>query len=213
MKGEGIMKKKILCIFGIVLFLTCIAKVGVENNIQAAIGAVEVAIPTQMPTEENVIQDVGFEVAEPTQIPTKSVEQNAEICVELISVEITKNESSARGTQSDGYIPMNHSYTYRVVKRISPLLEQTLTYVTLTYVVYDYGDKVHLYSRYHYCSNTLSGVTTEINYGYTVNTDGSLSYTTGDRVKVIDTEGNVSIYDVDAEFTPTSEKINFIKLN
>lgn len=206
------MKKRMLCIVGIVLFLTCIMKGGDENNIQAAIDVVEVAIPTQMPMKETAILDVGYEVAEPTKIPTKSMGQNSEIYFELVSVEVTKEESAARSVQNDEPETVDYTYTYRIFKRISALLEQTLTHINLTFTIHDYGDKVHLFTRRHYCDNTLSGVTTEVNYGYMVNTDGSRSYTTGDRVRIIDTEGNISIYGVDAEFTPTSETVYFEKI-
>lgn len=115
-------------------------------------------------------------------------------------------EVSTADFVGDVYAPMatTASYTaYEYSRAFDFSLEgRWVAQANTVCIVWHYTDgKVHLYSRTITVERLASFDATRT-YGRIVNTDGSLSYTTGDRVRIID-YGNFWDFAIDFRVTPT----------
>lgn len=113
---------------------------------------------------------------------------------ELAVVELLREQSGSRAT----YTPYQYSQTFTF--KIDGVVIAT---ATAECEVWHYTDgKVHLYNRTISTIGTAN-YTSYRTYGSIVNTDGSLSYTTGDRVVIYD-EAYTWRYAIDFRVTPTT---------
>lgn len=115
-------------------------------------------------------------------------------------------ETSVMGIEGNALNPMatNASYTaYEYSRSFDFSLEgRWVACANEVCIVWHYTDgKVHLYSR-TITVERLASFDADRTYGRIVNTDGSLSYTTGDRVHIID-YGNYWDFAIDFRVTPT----------
>lgn len=112
----------------------------------------------------------------------------------LTVVELPREQSNSKVS----YTPYRYSETFTF--RLDGIVAAT---ATAECVVWHYSDgKVHLYSR-NINMTQSANYTVYRTYGSIVNTDGSLSYTTGDRVVIYD-EAYTWRYAIDFRITPTT---------
>lgn len=97
-----------------------------------------------------------------------------------------------RHTRSYWYTPAGSILEYKVAS-----LESSYT------VRYYTDNKVHLSARSHTSTLVNSNFSTQIIYGSIVNTDGSVSYTSGDMFKITH-EGDDTYFDINFVVTPTT---------
>ncbi|MBR2407480.1 MAG: hypothetical protein IKB07_00825 [Lachnospiraceae bacterium] len=121
--------------------------------------------------------------------PTLTVEQG-----KLTVVELPRTQSDSKVS----YTPYEYSQTFTF--KMDGVVIAT---ATAECEVWHYSDgKVHLYNRTISTIGTAN-YTSYRTYGSIVNTDGSLSYTTGDRVVIYD-EAYTWRYAIDFRITPTT---------
>ena len=121
--------------------------------------------------------------------PTLTVEQG-----KLTVVELPRTQSDSKVS----YTPYEYSQTFTF-----KIDGAAIATATAECEVWHYTDgKVHLYTR-TISTTSILNYTAYATYGSKVNTDGSLSYTTGDRVTIIGPAGSWR-YAIDFRITPTT---------
>lgn len=121
---------------------------------------------------------------------------------QAISQEIIGGEVSLPQASSASYEPYRYSESFNIY-----IDGGWVARADAECIVWHYTDgKVHLYQRTITVTRLASYDATRT-YGRIVNTDGSLSYTTGDRVSIIDYD-NFWTFAIDFRVTPTEASFN-----
>ena len=143
---------------------------------------------------ELAVESHGLEVRELSQTEINALED--EMSLEMMDME----ESSTMATDSSYRV-----YEYSEIFDFS--LEGTwVAQADERCIVYRYTDgKVHLYRR-TITVTRLASFDADRTYGRIVNTDGSLSYTEGDRVTIIDYD---AFWDFAIDFRITPNEVSF----
>lgn len=121
-----------------------------------------------------------------------------ELTVEISDVTVEKLSLDERGARVS-YTPTTYrkTFTFRIDGEI-------IATATEECEVWHYSDgKVHLYTRSISLTHGINYTVTK-SYGSIVNTDGSLSYTTGDRVHIYSATGSTWNFAIDFRITPTT---------
>lgn len=144
---------------------------------------VEYVEPTPMPElrlkEEMPNETVEYFEAEDGSIWTVTS------TVEWITPEKPSSETAAITENTGDYEEKILSYGHIYSHQVNPLVKRTVASVSSRYTVRYYKDNtVYLCDRTHTSTLLDDSYSIQLNYGKIVNTDGSVSYTSGDKFKL-----------------------------
>lgn len=113
----------------------------------------------------------------------------------------TKSAMKTAGDYEEKVLSFGRIYKHQ----INPFIEYTVATVHSSYTVqyYTNENKVHLCGRTHTSTLCDSSYSIQLVYGKIVNTDGSISYTSGDKLNATK-NGNEISFDINFVVTPTT---------